>query len=437
MPSAPLFTDDLLDPFPAGEPAGTDLRWTAEWDRIKEARRADDDLQSGKWAKREHKTADWHAVRELTTAMLRERSKDLQLAMWLTEANIKLHGFAGLRDGLRITRELITRFWDLGLYPAIEDGPEDRVGPLEWLNEKLVDSITAIPITTREDDRSDYSFTDLQEARRFGSEESNTRGEDGDVDKKRKRDYDEAIARGRVSTNLFEEAVRNSPRARYEDLAADFYQAYAEFKALEVAVAEKFGDVAPNLARCRTMLEQIKQEVSDVLAGRREAEPDPPPVRQEAETNVPGQSAPNPSVIMRFPLTLSSAQGSAAANSWADAEQLLRSGAVEQGLAEMTRLAALETTGRSRFHRKLLLAEVCLTSKRNRLARSILEELAEQIDKCQLEMWESSELISGVWTRLYRIYKQSGDSSDADRAVKLYERLARLDPWQALGCSEG
>src|SRR5947208_14602814 len=102
MPSAPLFTNDLLDPFPAGQPAGADLRWTLEWDRLKEARRTDDDLQPGKWAKREHKSADWRAVRELATEMLRERSKDLQLAMWLTEANLKLHGFAGLRDGFRI-----------------------------------------------------------------------------------------------------------------------------------------------------------------------------------------------------------------------------------------------------------------------------------------------------------------------------------------------
>ena len=130
MPTAPLFTDDLLDPVSAEQPAGTDLRWTAEWDRIKEARRADDDLESGKWAKKEHKTADWRAGRELASDMLRERSKDLQLAMWLTEADIKLHGFAGLRDGLRITRELMVRFWDLGLYPAMEDGPEDRAGPL-------------------------------------------------------------------------------------------------------------------------------------------------------------------------------------------------------------------------------------------------------------------------------------------------------------------
>jgi type VI secretion system protein ImpA len=101
----------------------------------------------------------------------------------------------------------------------------------------------------------------------------------------------------------------------------------------------------------------------------------------------------------------------------------------------MIRLAAAETTGRDRFQRKLLLAEICLASKRDRLARSILEELAEQIDKFQLESWESTELISSVWTRLYRLYKGS-DSPDPDRANKLYGRLCRLDPWQALNCNE-
>ena len=119
--------------------------------------------------------------------------------------------------------------------------------------------------------------------------------------------------------------------------------------------------------------------------------------------------------------------------SWHEAEQLIRSGHVDKGLAEMTRLAASETCGRNRFQRKLLLAEICLGSNRERLARAILEELAEQIDKFQLELWESSDLIASVWIRLYRIYKKSDDS---ELARKLYERLSRLDPWQALACGE-
>src|SRR5438270_10954371 len=110
--AAKLYIDDLLDPISPEQPSGADMRWTPEWDRIREARRADDDLDAGQWAKRERNASDWRLVRDLATEMLRNHSKDLQLAICLTEANIKLQGFAGLRAGLRITRELIVRCWD-------------------------------------------------------------------------------------------------------------------------------------------------------------------------------------------------------------------------------------------------------------------------------------------------------------------------------------
>src|SRR5881296_2630003 len=103
MPSVQPYSDNLLDPISDEQPAGVDLRWSPEWDRIREARRSDDGLDSGKWAKREQKSADWRLARELAASLLRDRSKDLQLALWLTEANLHLDGFAGLRDGLRIT----------------------------------------------------------------------------------------------------------------------------------------------------------------------------------------------------------------------------------------------------------------------------------------------------------------------------------------------
>lgn len=144
-------------------------------------------------------------------------------------------------------------------------------------------------------------------------------------------------------------------------------------------------------------------------------------------------------VTVRIPLSLADPSGSVGTvgGSWDEAEALLRSGQVDKGLARMIQLSTRESTGRNRFQRRLLLAEACLVSKRQRLARSILEELAEQIDKLQLETWESPEMIASVWTPLYKLYKQEGDSADLDRAEKLYQRLCRLDPWQALGCTEG
>ena len=426
--TATRYSHDLLDPILPDLPGGADMRWTPEWDRIREARRADDLLESGKWEKKERKVADWKLVRDLSTSMLRERTKDLQLALWLTEANIKLQGFPGLRDGLRITRELMVRYWDRGLFPTMEDGPEDRAGPFDWLNNKLVDSITAIAITVREDQGRDYSFNDLLDARRTGSEAS-CRNADGEINTSKKKAFDQAVAEGHVSLDLFAAAAKATKRIGFEQFSDDFQQTYDEFKALEKVVDEKFGDAAPNLAACRTTLSEIRQAVTDILEQKRRDEP--PPAQAPDAKVVRGESVQPArlSVINAQPL------GSTVTGSWQQAESLVRAGEVDKGLQEMTRLAAAETTGRDRFQRKLLLADVCLASNRVRLARSILEELAEQIDKFQLESWESTELISSVWTRLYRLYKGS-DSPDPDRANKLYGRLCRLDPWQALGCNE-
>jgi type VI secretion system protein ImpA len=380
--AAKLYTDDLLDPISPEQPAGADMRWSPEWDRIREARRADDELDAGQWAKRERKVSDWKVVQDLATAMLRRQSKDLQLAMWLTEASIKLQGFAGLRDGLRITRELMVRFWDKGLYPTMEDGPEDRAGPFEWLNNKLVDSIVAVPITVREDQGRDYNFIDLEDARRVGSE-ANFKTKDGDIDSKKKKAYEEAIAAGHVSLELFDAAIKATKRRGYEQLSADFRQTYDEFKALEKVIDDKFGDAAPNLAACRTALSEIRQAVEDILEQKRRAEPDPAPAIPAAgEQAQTAQTSDGPTQAVSMPAAFAAIKGSQPGlpDSWLQAESLIRSGQVDKGLQEMSRLAARETSGRDRFQGKLLLAEVCLASKRERLARSILEELAEQID---------------------------------------------------------
>jgi hypothetical protein len=345
---------------------------------------------------------------------------------------MKRHGFPGLRDGLRLTRELMVRYWDNGLYPPMEDGPEDRAGPFEWLNNKLVDSITALPITVRGDGGQDYSLIDLKDARWVGSEASCIDAF-GEIDTAKKKAFDAKLTQGHISLDMFNQAVAATRRAPFEALDADFQQTHEEFKAIEKTIEEKFGEVAPDLSVCRSALNEISQEISTILEKKRRDEPDPPPGMsgEESEKRSPA--------TFRFALSLPEMPGSAAAasGSWHEAEMLIRSGQVDKGLAQMTQLSAKETCGRNRFQRKLLLAEVCLGSKRDRLARSILEELAEQIDKYQLESWESSELIASVWIRLYTLCKQGTDSSDRDRAGKLYERLCRLDPWQALNCGEG
>lgn len=425
--------DSLLDPISADQPCGKDLRWTAEWDRIKEARRADDGFDPGKWAKKERKAANWRLAEELTTTILQSQSKDLQIAMWFTEAKLQQNGLAGLRDGLCLVRELITRYWNAGLFPPIEEGPEDRAGPIAWLNDKLVDSIARLPITARSNDEN-YSYLDLQDARRVGSAAGYTTP-DGDIDDVKKKAYDTALANGHISVEMFQRAFQETETSAYEGLYSDFKGAYEEFKALEKAVDATFGDRAPNLSDCRAIFSELDQEISDLMEKKRPAASSPGKPGVSNNSDGRGDEATVRLPVSALHLNETPESRSAPGGSWQEAERLVRTGKVDAGLAEMTRLAATETTGRSRFQRRLLLAEACLASSRDGLARAILEELAEQIDKFQLELWESSELIGSVWKRLYALYKRS-DSADPDRARQLYDRLCRLDPWQALACTD-
>jgi type VI secretion system protein ImpA len=99
----------------------------------------------------------------------------------------------------------------------------------------------------------------------------------------------------------------------------------------------------------------------------------------------------------------------------------------------MTRQSAQEY-GRVRFQHRLRLAEICLSINRQRLGIMILEELAKQIDDLKLEVWESPELLGRVWGRLYKSYKS--EDAGSERAAILFDRLCRIDPWQALRWDE-
>ena len=51
-------------------------------------------------------------MKELSISALKEKSKDLQIASWLTLSLLKLNGFTGLATGLALLLELCLNFWD-------------------------------------------------------------------------------------------------------------------------------------------------------------------------------------------------------------------------------------------------------------------------------------------------------------------------------------
>ena len=91
--------NELLAPIPGSDPAGSDASFSDQFDRIREARRADDaGLAQGEW-QTELKVADWREAQSLAEDILLRTSKDLQAAVWLGEAAISRFGLEGARDG--------------------------------------------------------------------------------------------------------------------------------------------------------------------------------------------------------------------------------------------------------------------------------------------------------------------------------------------------
>src|SRR5690606_9820464 len=137
--------DALLAPISDENPGGDSLRYSGIYDEIAEARRADIDVAQGEW-QTELKTADYRKVVEVAVNALTTLSKDLQIAAWLGEALINLHGFAGLRDSLKLMAGLHENYWD-GAFPVVEDNDQEgRANAVSWLESNAARAIRDVPI---------------------------------------------------------------------------------------------------------------------------------------------------------------------------------------------------------------------------------------------------------------------------------------------------
>jgi type VI secretion system protein ImpA len=107
-----------------------------------------------------------------------------------------------------------------------------------------------------------------------------------------------------------------------------------------------------------------------------------------------------------------------------------RSGRASEAIQLLAHEIPRQQSGRARFQRKLQLAQICMITGHETLAEPILEELAQSIDQHQLDEWESRETVAQPLVMLYKLQR------DAAAKQKLYARISRLDPMQALECTK-
>lgn len=155
----------LLQPIPGPNEAGTSLFYDLVYSTIREARRFDDPRAPKNPF--EIKTADWKKVVALTTSVLTNQSKDVQLAVWLTEALTRQHGFSGLEEGLAFLTAILDRFWD-SFFPLREDeNLEARANVLDFLNSpQMLLAIREIPLLPKNRGES-YSYEHWTQSQRY------------------------------------------------------------------------------------------------------------------------------------------------------------------------------------------------------------------------------------------------------------------------------
>ncbi len=275
--------ENLLNPLPGPNPSGEDLRYDPLYDKIKEARREEEEVQEGEW-RTEGKKADFPAVIKLGSEALATKTKDLQLAAWLAEALLKTEGFAGLKQGLDLMKGLLETFWDT-LYPVLEDGDAElRMTPLNWAATSFGFPLRLAPIN-----KGKHSWLDYTESRKVGYETQ------ADTDEK-KAARAKAIESGKIAPEDFDKAFTETPKAYYVTAEATLDACMATVQALDSFCLAKCGDASPSFGDFKKALEEVRHTVHLLLQKKRELEPDAveAPGAEAGEAGAVGAAAAGP-----------------------------------------------------------------------------------------------------------------------------------------------
>jgi type VI secretion system protein ImpA len=271
---APLLDfDRMLSPVSQDQPSGESLQYSGLYDEIREARRADDQLEQGDW-KRELKVADWDEVVALATEALLSKTKDLQIGAWLAEGLTMLHGFAGCRDGLKLMKSLHAEFWET-CYPEIDEGDmEGRANVLSFFDRQAAMALRRAPLTRAPG--MNFSWLEWNESRPYDIPESITGALDADSQARLSELKRQAAEENKTSGEDFRKAKGSTPKVWYEDASKVLAQAWDEFQGLDRVMDEKFGRQTPGLGELKKSIEEVRRVVDAILKEKRALEPDVP-----------------------------------------------------------------------------------------------------------------------------------------------------------------
>jgi type VI secretion system protein VasJ len=136
MSSAESFlnqAEPLAQPVSTELPQGLDLSYEADFGLVR--------AEIDKLTTMSGELPNWRDVALQSEALLRNRSKDLRLLVWLAAAKFKTEGIRGLAFGLAATRLVVDRHWD-GMFPPLKRA-KARANLASWLADQITPELTA------------------------------------------------------------------------------------------------------------------------------------------------------------------------------------------------------------------------------------------------------------------------------------------------------
>jgi len=282
--------DDLLNPIPGDNPSGVSLRYERIYDQIKEARTEDDDTLPSRGWERPVKKADYALVMKLAGEALATKSKDLQLAAWLTEAHVRREGLSQLQPCLQLMFSLQEQFWET-VYPEIDEGDAGmRAVPVEWIANRLGGILRDSGITLDE-----LSFLDYKASRTIGYE-----ADAASSDAKREA-RERAIAEGKLTAEDFDKSFASTPKAFYRDLENSLKSAGDTVEAMQVFCEQRYGNDTPGFGKLKESLEHVGQLITSLLNEKLKLEPDKPAAKEVEPEPEPEPEAQETAVAEEVP----------------------------------------------------------------------------------------------------------------------------------------
>lgn len=252
LPSSENSLSSSAYPAPTSRECGIYLKYDYTYDQLRELRREDDpQLTQGVWLI-EPKKAAWNDVEKLCESLLKNTTKDLQIAMWLLEAKTVMYGLPGLNQGLQLVHALCERFWE-EIWPDIGSGGNmtARVSPFYFFAEKVADRILGIPMTAPQDGISEALCLSDWVTARHNLRMKNPEG---------------------ITLDDFQKSIGSTATAFMADIDGSVRNSLENLAKLETFLNSKCEHDAPSFRNVYDNLNEIKQVNGKYFEERRKAD---------------------------------------------------------------------------------------------------------------------------------------------------------------------